>query len=34
MNITQVMKEYITYTKPVSFLIFKRENPLIIIHSS
>ena len=33
MNITQVIKEYITYTKPVRFLVFKREKPLII-HSS
>ena len=30
MNITQVIKEYITYTKPVRFLVFKREKPLII----
>ena len=34
MNITQIIKEYITYTKPVRFLVFKREKPLIIIHSS
>ena len=34
MNITQVVKEYITYTKPVRFLVFKREKPLIIIHPS
>ena len=33
MNIMQVIKEYITYTKPVRFLVFKREKPLII-HSS
>ena len=30
MNITQIIKEYITYTKPVRFLVFKREKPLII----
>ena len=29
-DITQVIKEYITYTKPVRFLVFKREKPLII----
>lgn len=34
MNITQVIKEYITYTKPVRVIVFKREKPLIIIHSS
>ena len=34
MNITQIIKEYITYTKPVRFLVFKREKPLIIIHPS
>ena len=33
-NITQVIKEYITYIKPVRFLVFKREKPLIIIYSS
>ena len=34
MNITQVIKEYITYTKPVSFLVFKREKPLVVIQPS
>lgn len=34
MNITQIIKEYITYTKPVRFLVFKREKPLIIIYPS
>ena len=34
MNITQIIKEYITYTKPVSFLVFKREKPLIVVLSS
>lgn len=34
MNITRVIKEYIDNTKPLSFLIFKREKPLIVIHSS
>lgn len=34
MNITQVVKEYITYTKPIRFLVFKREKPLIIIYPS
>ena len=33
MNITQVVKEYITYTKPVRFLVFKREKPLIVVLS-
>lgn len=30
MNITQVIKEYITYTKPVKVIVFKREKPLIV----
>ena len=34
MNTTQVIKEYITYIKPVRFLVFKREKPLIIIQPS
>lgn len=34
MNITRVIKEYIDNTRPLSFLVFKREKPLIIIHSS
>ena len=34
MNITQVIKEYITYTKPVRFLVFKREKPLVVIQPS
>lgn len=34
MNITRVIKEYIDNTKPLSFLVFKREKPLIIINSS
>lgn len=33
-NITQIIKEYITYTNPISFLVFKREKPLIVINSS
>lgn len=31
MNITQVIKEYITYTKPVRVIVFKREKPLIVV---
>ena len=34
MNITQVIKEYITYTKPVRVIVFKREKPLIVVLSS
>ena len=34
MNITRVIKEYIDSTRPLRFLVFKREKPLIIIHSS
>ena len=34
MNITQIIKEYITYTKPVRFLVFKREKPLVVIQPS
>ena len=34
MNITQIIKEYIAYTKPVRFLVFKREKPLIVVLSS
>ena len=34
MNITRVIKEYIDSTRPLRFLFFKREKPLILIHSS
>ena len=34
MNITRVIKEYINNTRPLSFLIFKRERPLVVIQPS
>ncbi len=34
MNITRVIKEYIDSTRPLRFLVFKREKPLIIINPS
>lgn len=34
MNITRVIKEYIDNTRPLSFLVFKREKPLIVVLSS
>lgn len=34
MNITRVIEEYIDNTRPLSFLVFKREKPLVIIQPS
>lgn len=34
MNITQTIKEYINFTNPINFLIFKRERPLVVIQPS
>lgn len=34
MKFTQTIKEYINFTKPLSFLIFKRERPLVVINPS
>ena len=34
MNITRVIKEYIDNTRPLSFLVFKREKPLVVIQPS
>ena len=34
MNITRAIKEYIDSIRPLSFLVFKREKPLVVIQPS